>query len=215
MPRQDPRGVGHRPTQRGSAPKSRCAGSCSACTQEPLDTSTPGESSVCSRGSDAYVRPFPRWCEKRYAKRSGSLRIVSDTRCELGTRAASAQAAASPHPLGHHRRRPDREHDTCSLVTDSHVRRCDGQAGPARAVTLGLALGQSADGWLVEHASVWRSFLAATVAGLILAVLVWFRRATVCPQREERNTGLVSATIESGVVAVATGRRTSARTQRE
>jgi hypothetical protein len=50
---------------------------------------------------------------------------------------------------------------------------------------------------------------------LILAALVWFRRATVCPQREERNTGLVSDTIESGVVAVAIGRRTSARTQRE
>jgi hypothetical protein len=60
-----------------------------------------------------------------------------------------------------------------------------------------------------------RRFLAATVAGLILAALVWFRRATVCPQREERNTGLVSATMESGVAAVATGRRTSARTQRE
>ena len=57
--------------------------------------------------------------------------------------------------------------------------------------------------------------LAATVVGLIFAALVWFRRATVRPQREERNTGLVSATIESGVVAVATGRRTSARTQRE
>ncbi len=76
-------------------------------------------------------------------------------------------------------------------------------------------LGQSASEWLVEHAGVRRSSWPATVAGLILAALVWLRRATVCRQREERKTGLVSATMESAVVAVATGRRTSARTQRE
>lgn len=83
------------------------------------------------------------------------------------------------------------------------------------AVMLGLALRQSASGWLVKHASVQRFFLTPTAASLILAALVWFRRATVRPQCEERNTGLVSATIESGVVAAVTGRRTSARTQRE
>lgn len=82
------------------------------------------------------------------------------------------------------------------------------------AVTLGLALGQSASGWLVEHAGIRASFLASSAAGLAVAALVWARRSTVT-QRAERKIGLVSATTESEVVAVGSGRRTSARTHWE
>jgi hypothetical protein len=54
------------------------------------------------------------------------------------------------------------------------------------------------------------------VAGVLFAALLWARRDTVPAQRAEpKKIGLVSATIESGVVAVGTGRRTSARTQWE
>jgi len=83
------------------------------------------------------------------------------------------------------------------------------------SVTLGLALGQSASGWLVEHVGIRSSFLAASVAGLLFAVLLWMRRETVKPQRADKKIGLVNATMVSGVVAVGTGRRTSARTQWE
>ncbi len=82
------------------------------------------------------------------------------------------------------------------------------------AVTLGLALGQSASGWLVEHVGIRASFLASTAAGLIVAALVWWQRGTVV-QREDKKIGLVNATIVSDVVAVGTGRRTSARTHWE
>lgn len=84
------------------------------------------------------------------------------------------------------------------------------------AVTLGLALGQSAGGWLVEHVGIRSTFLASSAAGLLFAALLWARRETMKPQRgESRKIGLVSATIESDVVGVGTGRRTSARTHWE
>lgn len=51
------------------------------------------------------------------------------------------------------------------------------------AVTLGLAAGQSTSGYLVEHVGVWSSFVAASVAGLVIAGLVWARRNTVAEQR--------------------------------
>ena len=47
------------------------------------------------------------------------------------------------------------------------------------AVTLGLALGQSVSGQLVEHVGVWSSYLAATFAGLLIALVVYVRRHTV------------------------------------
>ncbi|MBE8522065.1 MFS transporter [Amycolatopsis sp. H6(2020)] len=47
------------------------------------------------------------------------------------------------------------------------------------AVTLGLAAGQSISGYVVEHAGPGAAFLAASVAGLALAVVVWLLRGTV------------------------------------
>ncbi|HEV2784596.1 MAG TPA: MFS transporter [Actinophytocola sp.] len=47
------------------------------------------------------------------------------------------------------------------------------------AITLGLAVGQSAAGWLVEHAGIPAAFLTSTAAGLAIAALVWLRRGTV------------------------------------
>jgi MFS family permease len=47
------------------------------------------------------------------------------------------------------------------------------------SVTLGLALGQSASGWLVEHVGIRSSFLASSVAGVLFAALLWVRRDTV------------------------------------
>ncbi|CAM4113920.1 MFS transporter [Kibdelosporangium persicum] len=47
------------------------------------------------------------------------------------------------------------------------------------AVTFGLALGQSASGYLVEHVSVSSAFIAAAVAGLIFAGLVFVFRGTI------------------------------------
>jgi MFS family permease len=49
------------------------------------------------------------------------------------------------------------------------------------AVTLGLAFGQSVSGYLVEHSGPSASFLAAGVAALVVAALVWLLRATVRP----------------------------------
>ncbi|MCR6481379.1 MFS transporter [Amycolatopsis sp. OK19-0408] len=49
------------------------------------------------------------------------------------------------------------------------------------AVTLGLAVGQSVSGYVVEHAGPSAAFLAASVAGLALAALVWALRGTVRP----------------------------------
>jgi MFS family permease len=47
------------------------------------------------------------------------------------------------------------------------------------AVTLGLAFGQSISGYLVDHVSVSASFLAASVAGLIIAGAVFLLRGTI------------------------------------
>nr|WP_086679264.1 MFS transporter [Amycolatopsis pretoriensis] len=47
------------------------------------------------------------------------------------------------------------------------------------AVTLGLAAGQSVSGYVVEHAGPSAAFLTASVAGLVLALLVWLLRGTV------------------------------------
>jgi MFS family permease len=82
------------------------------------------------------------------------------------------------------------------------------------AVTLGLALGQSASGWLVEHVGIRSSFLVAAAAGVVIAGLVWAMRRTVA-QPDRRKIGLVNATMVSDVVGVGTGRRTSARTHVE
>jgi MFS family permease len=82
------------------------------------------------------------------------------------------------------------------------------------SATLGLALGQSASGWLVEHAGIRASFLAASACGLFFATLVWARRASL-GQPADRKIGLVNATMVSDVVEVGTGRRTSARTHVE
>jgi MFS family permease len=49
------------------------------------------------------------------------------------------------------------------------------------AVTLGLALGQSASGLIVESAGPPAAFLAAGASGLALAAVVWWRRATLHP----------------------------------
>ncbi|TWP51440.1 MFS transporter [Lentzea tibetensis] len=60
------------------------------------------------------------------------------------------------------------------------------------SVTIGLALGQAVSGQLVEHFGTRPAFLAAGVAGMLIAVLVWIFRATVrrgvpadLPRREE------------------------------
>jgi predicted MFS family arabinose efflux permease len=50
------------------------------------------------------------------------------------------------------------------------------------AVTLGLALGQSASGLIVETAGPPVAFLAAGASGVALAALVWLRRTTLHPR---------------------------------
>jgi MFS family permease len=52
------------------------------------------------------------------------------------------------------------------------------------SVTLGLAAGQSASGYLVEHVGVWSAFIAAGVAGLLIAGLVLARRNTFTEQHD-------------------------------
>lgn len=47
------------------------------------------------------------------------------------------------------------------------------------AVTLGLALGQSVSGYLVDHVSIASSFLVASVVGLLFAGLVFVFRGTI------------------------------------
>lgn len=84
------------------------------------------------------------------------------------------------------------------------------------AVTFGLAIGQSLSGQLVDHVGVWAAFLVSAVLGLAFAAVLWLRRGTVREyQPASRKTGLVSATMVSGVVEVGTGLRTSARTKVE
>ncbi|MEV0066768.1 MULTISPECIES: MFS transporter [unclassified Amycolatopsis] len=58
------------------------------------------------------------------------------------------------------------------------------------AVTLGLAAGQSVSGYLVEHSGPSASFLAAGVAGVALAIVVWLMRGTVrAPAAEPTDSG--------------------------
>lgn len=62
------------------------------------------------------------------------------------------------------------------------------------AVTLGLAAGQSISGYVVEHAGPSAAFLAASVAGLVLAAVVWLLRGTVrAPQQVTAVSELVGA----------------------
>lgn len=61
------------------------------------------------------------------------------------------------------------------------------------SVTLGLAAGQSISGYLVEHVGVWSSFLAASAAGMVIAVLVWLRRHTVVEEQPAESPQLVAA----------------------
>ncbi|HET9143856.1 MFS transporter [Actinophytocola sp.] len=49
------------------------------------------------------------------------------------------------------------------------------------SVTFGLAIGQSTSGALVEQAGTGAAFLASSLAGLVIAGLVWARRHTVAP----------------------------------
>jgi MFS family permease len=49
------------------------------------------------------------------------------------------------------------------------------------AITMGVAAGQSAAGWAVETAGPPAAFLASGLAGLVLAVVLWLRRATLVP----------------------------------
>jgi MFS family permease len=49
------------------------------------------------------------------------------------------------------------------------------------AITLGLAIGQSVSGYLVEHGGPRASFLAAGGAALAVALMVWLLRGTVRP----------------------------------
>lgn len=51
------------------------------------------------------------------------------------------------------------------------------------SVTLGLSVGQSLAGQLAEHVGVWAAFLAASGAGLLVALLLWARRHTVVEQQ--------------------------------
>ena len=61
------------------------------------------------------------------------------------------------------------------------------------AVTLGLAAGQSISGYIVEHAGPGPAFLAASVAGLVLALIVWLLRGTVRAPRSAPAPALVNA----------------------
>jgi hypothetical protein len=61
------------------------------------------------------------------------------------------------------------------------------------AVTLGLAAGQSISGYVVEHAGPGAAFLAASVAGLVLALVVWLLRGTVRAPRSAPVPELVNA----------------------
>lgn len=51
------------------------------------------------------------------------------------------------------------------------------------SVTLGLAVGQSASGYLVEHVGVWSAFVAASACGLLIAALLLARRDTFAERR--------------------------------
>ncbi|MGH3763152.1 MFS transporter [Actinophytocola sp.] len=70
-------------------------------------------------------------------------------------------------------------HSTAIELVAPHGTATEAFGWVVTAVTLGLAAGQSASGYLVEHVGVPVSFLAASVSGLLIATLVWARRATV------------------------------------
>ena len=61
------------------------------------------------------------------------------------------------------------------------------------AVTLGLAAGQSISGYVVEHAGPGAAFLAASVAGVVLAFVVWLLRGTFRTPRSAPVPELVNA----------------------
>jgi hypothetical protein len=61
------------------------------------------------------------------------------------------------------------------------------------AVTLGLAAGQSVSGYVVEHAGPGTAFLTASVAGVVLAAVVWLLRGTVRPVGTPAAAELVGA----------------------
>jgi MFS family permease len=52
------------------------------------------------------------------------------------------------------------------------------------AATLGLAAGQSFAGFVVEVAGPPAAFLAGGASGVVLAVMLWLRRATLAPSAE-------------------------------
>lgn len=61
------------------------------------------------------------------------------------------------------------------------------------SVTLGLAIGQSISGYLVEHSGPPAAFLAAGVTGIIVAGLVWLLRGRMRPVTEHAPVNLVGA----------------------
>jgi MFS family permease len=62
------------------------------------------------------------------------------------------------------------------------------------AITLGLAIGQSASGYLVEHSGPALAFGVAAICALVLAGAVWLRRNTVrAPVEDERSTDAADA----------------------
>jgi MFS family permease len=61
------------------------------------------------------------------------------------------------------------------------------------SVTLGLAIGQSISGYLVEHSGPPAAFLAAGGTGVIVAGLVWLLRGRMRPVTEHASVDLVGA----------------------
>ncbi|WP_020669679.1 MFS transporter [Amycolatopsis nigrescens] len=55
------------------------------------------------------------------------------------------------------------------------------------AITLGLAVGQSISGYLVEHSGPPASFLAAGIGAVLIAGLVWLLRGTIRPIADGNN----------------------------
>ena len=71
------------------------------------------------------------------------------------------------------------------------------------AATLGLAAGQSAAGVVVEAAGPPSAFLAGGLAGVVLAAVLWVRRATLAPDQPRRNSSW--ARTESSAAGQRTG----------
>ena len=57
------------------------------------------------------------------------------------------------------------------------------------AVTLGLAVGQSVSGYVVEHFGTSAAFLAASVSGVVLGGAVWLLRGTMRPVAQPLTSG--------------------------